>query len=63
MDKRTEKRIDSLYRNIKSFNVLMILSIFVPLLLLFAVPLSFAYLYLRRRLLRDINSGRIELAP
>jgi hypothetical protein len=63
MDARTERRIDSLYRNIKSFHFLMVVSIFVPVMLLFVVPLSLTYLYLRRKLLSDIEAGRVALAP
>jgi hypothetical protein len=61
MDAKTTKRIDSLYRNINSFLVLSILSLFVPILLLFVVPLSLAYLYLHAKLLRDIDSGKITI--
>jgi hypothetical protein len=61
LDAKTAKRIDSLYRNINSFLLLTILSIFIPLFLLFAVPLSLAYLYLRAKLLREIDSGRITI--
>jgi hypothetical protein len=63
MDAKTVKRIDSLYRNINSFLLLIILSLFIPLFLLFAVPLSLAYLYLRAKLLKDVDSGKILFDP
>jgi hypothetical protein len=63
MDSRTAKRIDSLYRNMKSMPVLTVLSVLVPILLLFAPLLSLAYLYLRAKLLRDVEAGRIVLDP
>ena len=62
MDDKTERRIDSLYRNISSFTTLTILSVFVPIFLLFVVPLSLAYLYLRAKLLKEIDSGQIQLS-
>jgi hypothetical protein len=61
MDAKIEKRIDSLYRNISSFTTLTILSVIVPILLIFVVPLSLAYLYLRAKLLAEIDTGRIRL--
>lgn len=61
MDDKTAKQIDSLYRNINSFTTLTILSVLVPILLLFVVPLSLAYLYLRAKLLKEIDSGQIRL--
>jgi len=59
VDDKTAKRIDSLYRNINSFLLLTVLSLVVPICLLFAVPLSLAYLYLRAKLLREVDSGKI----
>jgi hypothetical protein len=61
MDDKTAKRIDALYRNMSSFTLLTILSILVPLLLLFVIPLSLVYLYLRAKLLAQIDSGQIQL--
>ena len=63
MDVKTAKRIDSLYRNINSFGALAVLSLIVPVFLLFVVPLSLAYLYLRAKLLRDIDAGKIVIDP
>ena len=61
MDAKTAKRIDSLYRNVKSFWALAIMSLVVPILLLFVLPLSLAYLYLRAKLLSEVDSGKIVL--
>lgn len=61
MDAKTTKRIDSLYRNISSFWLLSIISLVVSPLLLFVFPLSLAYLYLRAKLLREVDSGKIVL--
>lgn len=61
MDARTAKRIDSLYRNINSFWLLAIMSLVVPIVLLFVLPLSLAYLYLRAKLLKEVDSGKIVL--
>jgi hypothetical protein len=61
MDDKTARRIDSLYRNINSFLLLAILSLFIPIFLLFVVPLSLAYLYLRAKLLAEIDSRQIIL--
>jgi hypothetical protein len=60
VDDKTAKRIDSLYRNINSFLTLAVLSLIIPLLMLFVVPLSLAYLHLRAKLLRDVDSGKIS---
>jgi len=59
IDIKTAKRIDSLYRNMKSMPVLTIISVFVPILLLFAPLLSLSYLYLRKKLLKEIDTGQI----
>jgi hypothetical protein len=59
MDKRTAKRIDSLYRNMKSFPLLIVLAVIVPLLQICVLPLSLGYLFLRRRLLQQVDAGKI----
>jgi|SRR6476659_5785354 len=63
MDAKTAKRIDSLYRNMKSMPLLTVLAILVPIFLLFAPLLSLAYLYLRAKLLKEIDSGQIVVDP
>jgi hypothetical protein len=59
VDAKTAKRIDSLYRNLKSFPLLVVLAFFVPLLQICVLPLSLGYLYLRRKLLKDVDAGKI----
>ncbi|HEX2475403.1 MAG TPA: hypothetical protein VHK01_11685 [Lacipirellulaceae bacterium] len=63
MDKKTDKRIDSLYRNLKQLPLLAVLGIIVPILLPFVPLLCLAYLYLRSRLLTEIDSGAIAIDP
>jgi hypothetical protein len=61
IDIKTAKRIDSLYRNMKSMPLLTIIAVFVPILLLFAPLLAMAYLYLRTKLLKELDSGEIVI--
>jgi hypothetical protein len=61
VDKKTSKRIDSLYRNIKQLPLLAVLGIFIPILLPFVPLLCLAYLYLRSRLLAEIDSGKLPI--
>jgi hypothetical protein len=63
MDKKASKRIDSLYRNIKQLPLLAVLGIIIPILLPFVPLLCLAYLYLRSRLLQEIDSGKIPIDP
>jgi hypothetical protein len=63
MDKKTSKRIDSLYRNMKQLPLLAVLAVFVAILLPFVPLLCLAYIYLRSRLLREIDSGKIPIDP
>lgn len=62
-DPRVEKRIDSLYRNVKQIPVLSILGLLVPIALLFAFPLALIYMFLRAKLLRDIDDGTVVINP
>jgi hypothetical protein len=63
MDEKALKRIDSLYRNMKQLTLLAVLAIIVPILLPFVPLLCLAYLYLRSRLLAEIDSGKIPIDP
>ena len=63
IDKKTARRIDSLYRNMKSMPVLTVLAVIVPIFLLFAPLLSLAYLFVRTKLLQEVDSGRIVIDP
>lgn len=60
---RVAKRVDSLYRNVKMMPVLTALGLFVPLMLMLAVPLALVYLFLRRQLLEGIDRGAIVIDP
>jgi hypothetical protein len=63
MDEKLNKRIDSLYRNLRSFPLLIVVSVLIPIFLLFLPLLSLAYLYLRGKLLREIDSGMAIIEP
>ena len=63
MDKATYKQIDSLYRNLKQLPLLAVLGILVPILLPIVPLLSLAYLFLRSRLLSEVDSGDIAIDP
>jgi hypothetical protein len=61
MDQKTRKRIDSLYRNVKQIPILGAIGLFMPLFALITGPLALAYLYLRSKLLSEIDRGVIDI--
>ena len=59
MDKRVARRIDSLYRNYKQLPTLGCLGALIPVIGVFLLPISLAYIYLRSKLVNDVREGRV----
>ena len=55
------KRVESLYRNLKQFPLLIGLCLLVPLLWLFLPLLTLTYWWLRRGIVEDYADGRLRL--
>ncbi|QDT15444.1 hypothetical protein [Alienimonas californiensis] len=63
MNARDAKRVDSLYRNLKQLPMMTVLGVLVPVLILILPPVGLAYWWLRRRLLANVDAGRIVVEP
>jgi hypothetical protein len=61
MDAKRAKEVDSLYRNIKQLPLLGCLGFFIPMIGVLLLPIVFAYMYLRRRLLHNLAKGEIVI--
>ncbi len=57
----TPKRIDSLYRNCKQMPIFTLFGFVIPLFLLIGAPLGFVYAADRKKLLKGIADGEIEV--
>ena len=63
MTSAAAKRVDSLYRNLRSLPLLTLLSVVVPPLLVVLLPVGIGYWALRRGVIRDNAAGQFPVEP